>query len=60
MREKTHAHRRMADNVPEDVKQARLVKMIELFKKVQLQKQLEEIGSKHLVLIDGKGKKGPA
>jgi tRNA A37 methylthiotransferase MiaB len=34
MREKTHAHRRMVDNVPEEVKQARLVKMIELFKKV--------------------------
>ena len=25
MRERTHAHRRMQDNVPEDVKQARLV-----------------------------------
>ena len=33
MRERTHAHRRMQDNVPEDVKQARLVQMIDLFKK---------------------------
>jgi tRNA A37 methylthiotransferase MiaB len=33
MREKTHAHRRMKDTVPDDVKQERLVKMIDLFKK---------------------------
>ncbi len=33
MREKTHAHRRMQDNVPEDVKKERLIRMIEVFKK---------------------------
>jgi tRNA A37 methylthiotransferase MiaB len=33
MREKTHAHRRMEDDVPQDVKQARLVRMIDTFKK---------------------------
>ena len=33
MREKTHAHRRMKDNVPEDVKKERLIRMIEIFKK---------------------------
>ena len=59
MREKTHAHRRMIDNVPEDVKQERLVRMIETFKKTQLEVQLNEVGSKHLVLIDGFGKRGP-
>ena len=32
MRERTHAHRRMQDNVPEDVKKARLVRMIDVFK----------------------------
>ena len=32
MRERTHAHRRMQDSVPEDVKKARLIRMIELFK----------------------------
>lgn len=32
MRERTHAHRRMQDNVPEDVKKARLVRMIDAFK----------------------------
>jgi tRNA A37 methylthiotransferase MiaB len=32
MRERTHAHRRMQDNVPADVKQQRLVRMINTFK----------------------------
>lgn len=45
MREKTHAHRTMKDNVPEDVKKERLVRMIEIFKKNQLIKQKEDIGS---------------
>ena len=34
MREKTHAHRRMKDNVPEDVKKERLCTMIDQFKKI--------------------------
>ena len=36
MREKTHAHRRMEDNVPEDIKMERLRLMIEKFKSIQL------------------------
>lgn len=36
MREKTHAHRRMQDNVPEDVKKRRLIEMIDTFKRNQL------------------------
>ena len=32
MRERTHAHRRMTDNVPEQVKKERLVQMIDVFK----------------------------
>lgn len=59
MRERTHAHRRMQDNVPEDVKKARLIRMIDAFKRNQLEVQKREIGSKHLVLIDGHGKRGP-
>lgn len=38
MREKTHAHRKMQDNVPENVKQERLVTMIDTFKRLQLVK----------------------
>jgi MiaB/RimO family radical SAM methylthiotransferase len=58
MRERTHAHRRLVDDVPEDIKQARLVRMIDTFKRHQLEKQREEVGRYHLVLVDGKGKKG--
>jgi tRNA A37 methylthiotransferase MiaB len=36
MREKTHAHRRMQDNVPENVKKERLTRMIEAFKVNQM------------------------
>lgn len=39
MREKTHAHRRMKDNVPENVKKERLNRMIDTFKRNQLIKQ---------------------
>lgn len=58
MRERTHAHRRMQDNVPEAVKKERLTKMIEVFKRNQLMKQRGEIGHNHLVLIDGNGRLG--
>lgn len=39
MREKTHAHRKMKDNVPESVKKERLIRMIDVFKANQLMKQ---------------------
>ena len=58
MREKTHAHRRMQDNVPEAVKKERLTKMIDTFKRNQMIKQKAEIGKEHLVLIDGFGRLG--
>ena len=58
MREKTHAHRRMQDNVPEPVKKQRLIAMIDVFKKNQLLKQKAEIGNHHLVLVDGFGRLG--
>ncbi|CDW86023.1 rna modification family [Stylonychia lemnae] len=58
MREKTHAHRAMKDNVPEDVKKERLIRMIDTFKRNQLIKQKEDIGLTHLMLIDGHSKKG--
>lgn len=58
MRERTHAHRRMTDSVPEDVKKERLSKLIEVFKRNQLDVQKNEIGGKHLILIDGHGRVG--
>ena len=56
MREKTHAHRRLEDNVEEQVKKERLIRMIDVFKRNQLVKQKAEVGNFHKVLIDGKGK----
>ena len=56
MRERTHAHRRMQDNVDEQVKKERLIRMIDTFKKHQLIKQQEEIGSHHLIMIDKYGR----
>jgi len=56
MRERTHAHRRMQDDVPEDVKLKRLQKLIELFKRTQLEKQREEVGRQHLLMLDKKGR----
>ena len=57
MRERTHAHRRMEDNVPEDIKMERLRLMIEKFKSIQLDVQKEEIDAHHLVLIEGTSKR---
>lgn len=56
MRERTHAHRRMEDDVPEEVKGERLKEMIRVFRENQLIKNNEEIGRKHLVLVDQIGK----
>ncbi len=53
MREKTHAYHNLKDNVPEEIKKIRLNKMIDLFKRHQLDKNKEEIGKFHLVLIEG-------
>ena len=44
MREKTHAHRRMQDDVPPEIKQARLQRMIDTFLKYQYERSEAEIG----------------
>ncbi|KAI8871094.1 hypothetical protein GQ42DRAFT_162239 [Ramicandelaber brevisporus] len=53
MREKTHAHRKLKDDVPEDVKQSRLREVIDTFHKVAKQKNARLIGSEQVVLIEG-------
>jgi tRNA A37 methylthiotransferase MiaB len=45
MREKTHAHRKMEDNVPEEVKNERLKQLIDVFRQHQLVRSELEIGS---------------
>lgn len=59
MREKTHAHRNYADNVPEDVKQRRLTELIEAFRESTGQCFDSQIGSIQLVLVEGPNKRAP-
>ena len=57
MREKTHAHRRLTDDVPEEVKQRRLREVIEVFNEGAREAMREEVGRRHLVLLEGPSKK---
>ncbi|XP_074308123.1 CDK5RAP1-like protein [Silene latifolia] len=59
MREKTHAHRNYTDDVPEDVKQRRLTKMIETFRDSTGQRYDSQIGTIQLVLVEGPNKRSP-
>lgn len=57
MREKTAAHRRYQDDVPQDVKTARLQRMVKAFRQgaTELHRQYE--GRKELILIEGRSKR---
>jgi MiaB/RimO family radical SAM methylthiotransferase len=57
MREKTMAHRRYTDDVPEDVKQRRLREVIDLFYSKLYVLNRRFLGSKQLILIEGPSKK---
>jgi tRNA A37 methylthiotransferase MiaB len=58
MRGKTHAHRSMEDDVPEDVKSRRLQEVIDVFRnKVQQRNDRVEVGQLRLVLVEGDSKK---
>ncbi|CAL1360923.1 unnamed protein product [Linum trigynum] len=59
MREKTHAHRNYADDVPEEVKQRRLTELIEIFRESTGQCYDSQIGSIQLVLVEGPNKRAP-
>jgi hypothetical protein len=60
MREKTHASRTMVDNVPAEIKQARLQELIDTFRTtVHAKNELYEIGKLRLVLVEGPSKKQP-
>lgn len=53
MREKTHAHRRMQDDVPADVKVRRLQELISAFHEGALQRNQARIGQEYIVMVDG-------
>lgn len=57
MREKTMAHRRYVDNVPEEEKQRRLREVIDCFYSNVPRVSARFVGTRQLVLIDGKSKK---
>ena len=58
LREKTHAHRVMDDNVPEEVKLRRLQEVIDTFRyEVQRKNEEKELGRLRLVLIEGESKR---
>jgi len=56
-RERTLAHRKYEDNVPEDVKKRRLTEIISQQMNIQEKNNREEIGKRHLVLVEGTSKR---
>jgi len=56
-RERTLAHRKFEDDVPEKVKKRRLTQIIEQQMQIQEERNKLEIGSEHLVLIESASKR---
>lgn len=57
MREKTHAHRKMKDDVPEDVKKRRLTEIIDTFHAGARKNNEARIGQRYRVLVSGTSKR---
>lgn len=56
-RERTLAHRKYEDNVPEAIKKRRLSEIIQQQMEIQEKNNKKEIGQTHLVLVEGESKK---
>jgi len=56
-RERTLAYRKFEDDVPEDVKKRRLSEIINQQMDIQKRRNEEEIGNRHLVLVEGTSKR---
>ena len=56
-RERTHAHRKLQDDVPEHVKQQRLKEVIQTFNDVAKTKAQKTVGSIELALVQGPSKR---
>ncbi len=56
-RERTLAHRKFEDDVPDEVKKRRLSEIIEQQMMIQQEINLTEIGREHLVLVEGPSKR---
>lgn len=57
MREKTTAHRRYKDDVPQEMKIQRLNEMVRVFRKGATEAQSKFNGTEQLILIEGKSKR---
>lgn len=56
-RERTLAHRKFEDDVPEAIKKRRLTEIINQQMDIQKRRNKEEIGKRHLVLVEGTSKR---
>ncbi|KAL9703890.1 hypothetical protein quinque_007408 [Culex quinquefasciatus] len=59
MREKTTAHRRFTDDVPDSVKQQRLRDMIKVFRAGAERLNAQFVGNEELILVEGASKRSP-
>ncbi|KAJ1666173.1 hypothetical protein IW140_001799 [Coemansia sp. RSA 1813] len=57
MRERTHAHRKYSDDVPQEIKSRRLTEIIETFHATATQRNQRYVGTRGLVLYEGLTKK---
>lgn len=57
MREKTTAHRKYEDNVPQEVKLNRMKNMVQTFRKHAENLNRLQIGQRHLILVEGRSKR---
>nr|XP_045603338.1 mitochondrial tRNA methylthiotransferase CDK5RAP1-like [Procambarus clarkii] len=57
MREKTHAHHKLADDIPFSVKVDRLQRMVELFRTEVTKINKAQVGQQQLVLVEGASKR---
>ncbi len=57
MRDKTHAYHKLKDDVDEKTKSRRLQKLIDVFRKHQLEINQRELNAYHIVLVEGYEKK---
>ena len=56
-RERTLAHRKYEDNIPEEIKKRRLSEIIQQQMSIQEKNNLKELGNRHLVLVEGTSKR---
>ena len=57
LREGTHAHRKLEDDVPADIKSRRLSEIISIYDAGARAANKEQVGKRHLVLVEGTSKK---